>query len=216
MALRDPKLLAALAMSWSCAAGAVDFGVMETADPIVPGHWKAIAYPLVKRAYPSQEQRTGVNVGVGRGLTPWLDAELQVASYDDESLLGGDLEFILRDGDHLDLSVAGELHFGNTDFGELYGYRGTAIASYTLPRTWLTLNGALDFGIDHYDFNRSGEQKFGTRSEEVHVVPGLQYRVSERVDVIGEVGVGFTRDARDYAALGFSIYFTHRPPPTPR
>lgn len=201
------QLLAAAALSCSTTAGAVDFGVMETADPIVTGDWKAIAYPLIVRAYPSQEQRDGVNVGIGYGASPWWDVELQFANYDDESLVGTDVEFILRNGDDFDVSVGAAVHAGETDFGDLWGYGGTAIASYTFPGTWLTLNGALDFTIDEYRFNRSGRQRFGTRSEELHVVPGLQYRFSRRVDVIGEVGVGITDDARDYAALGFSIYF---------
>lgn len=205
--VRKHLILAALA--WPAAAAAVDFGVMETADPIGRGDWKFIAYPLVIRAYPSQEQRNGVNVGFGYGASEHWDVELQFANYDDESLVGADVEFILRNGDHFDASISAAAHFGETDFGNLTGFGSTAIASYTLPGTWLTLNGALDFSVDRYDFTRSGQARFGTRSDELHLVPGLQLRVSRRVDLLGEVGIGISDDARDYAALGLSFYFAH-------
>lgn len=204
-----------MALLFSTTVAAVDFGVMETADPIARQHWKFIAYPLVMASYPSQEQRSGVNVGIGYGLHERWDVELQYASYDDEVLVGTDLEFIAHNGANFDASFSADLIYGDSDFGDLWGYGATAIASYTRPGTWLTFTGALDTSIDHFDFNRSGTEYFGTRSEGVHVVPGVQYRISESIDVIGEIGLGLTGDARDYAALGVSYYF-RRTAPAPR
>lgn len=209
----------ALAAGLACAlpARAVDFGVMETADTVIPGDFKFLAFPLAVRDGPRREVDTGINVGIGYGINEPLDVELQVGVYDDFNYFGADLEYAYRENRPLELSVGGGVHRVDSDFGHPYGFDITHIASYTtasIPS--LRLIGALDAAYERTDAYYA--QSIGAKDEAywvAYAVPGLQFRVNERVDLIGEVGVGLNNDSNDYVALGLSFYFESNPVPYP-
>lgn len=191
---------------------AVDFGVMETADVIEPGDFKFIAFPLAVNNGPRREQDSGVTVGLGYGLSRRVDVELQVGTYDDFTFYGGDLEYTYRPGRPLELSVGGGAHYARTDFGDPWGLDFTHIASYTLERfpSW-RLNGGLDFGYEVTDAQFAAaigadDQRHWT----AYAVPGVQFRASDNVDIVGEVGVGLNGESDDYLAAGVSYYFGRR------
>ena len=193
-------------------AGAVDFGVMETADVVEPGDFKFIAFPLAVRDGPRREHDTGINVGLGYGLGGNLDAEAQIGVYDDVTFFGADLEYTYRAGRPLELSIGGGGHAVDSDFGNPWGLDLTHILSYTpAPAPALRLIGAVDLAYELGDADHASA--IGARGEEywiAYAVPGLQYRFTDQVDVVGEIGVGLNGDSDDYAAAGISYYFGRR------
>ncbi|MGH8482022.1 MAG: hypothetical protein ACRES8_06145 [Nevskiaceae bacterium] len=205
----------ALAAGISCvpSAWAVDFGVMEAADVVEPGDFKFIAFPLAVRDSPRREQNSGVVLGGGYGFGRDLDGELQVAVYDDFTFYGADLEYTYRAERALELSISGGAHLADTDFGDPWGLDLTHVASYALPALpALRLNGALDLAYERADAAYASalgleDQRYWT----AHAVPGVQYRVTRDVDVIGEVGVGLNGESDDYIAAGLSYYFRAGP-----
>lgn len=201
--------LALGALAASAQASATEFGVMETATLVKPGHIKFEAYPLWAQPLPTQEERSGTAVGFGYGISEWVDAELQFATYDDATFVGGDLEHMYYEGDAFAASIGAGVHGGSTDFGEQRGADLTHVLTYSVNNgTPLWLNLGLDLAYDKLDRTRGAVTR-GLDEEwwSAHLVPGLQYRLNRAVDLIGEIGVGLNGDARRYAAAGLSIYF---------
>jgi hypothetical protein len=210
----NTKTVLAFACGALCAspALAVDFGVMETADVVEPGDLKFIAFPLAVRDGPRREHDTGVNVGLGYGLGANLDLEGQIGVYDDTTFFGADLEYTYRADRPLELSIGGGAHGVDSDFGNPWGFDLTHIASYTLPGApRLRLIGALDAAWERADAAYAAAIGAGDRDYWVaYAVPGVQYRFTEQVDVVGEVGVGLNDESNDYVAAGISFYFGQR------
>lgn len=190
------------------AAHALDFGVMETADLIAPGFFKFDAYPIQAREGPRQEGKTGVNVGLGYGISRRWDAELQWATYDDINFFGTDVEYNVVHGPHFDTSVSGGTHYGNSDFGTQWGLDLASITSYRLPsHPKVRVSGALDFAWDNADLHTHRLAGLDRHYLTAYLAPAAQYRVSRDVDVIGEIGLGMTPDSNNYGSLGLSFYF---------
>ena len=205
MNLRHCVLLAGL--TCSCPALAVDFGVMETADPVAEDHFKFNAYPILLQSEQRHyEGNSAVVMGVGYGFAPRWDAELQVATFDDLTLVGLDAEYSFIQEPDLETSLAGGIKYGNSDFGQVSGYDATAIVSVPLAQTRATLTAALDYSHQDLDADRA-RAGLAERYDAVHLVPGAELRISRDLDFIGELGIGLNDDARDYLAAGLSYYF---------
>jgi len=209
-------LVLSVSLAGSPAVLAVDFGVMETAIPIENGHVKYTGFPLAIRKAAESEQDMGVTVGLGYGISERWDAELQLATYDDITFVGADLEHTFLDRGPLSMSLTAGAHYANLDFGTQRGVDLTYIASYALTSgsggrkgSGFTLNTALDLARDERDLDRP-TAGFQDRYSSVHLVPGLQYRVSLQVDIMGEIGVGLNDASDDYVAIGTSYYFVER------
>ncbi len=40
----------------------------------------------------------------------------------------------------------------------------------------------------------------------LHLVPGIEYRLSDSVDLVGEVGIALNDDSSTYAGVGIAFY----------
>jgi hypothetical protein len=197
-------------------AGAAEFAMMETADRIADGTFKLSGYPvLVDRAGTDD---MGFAVGIGYGLPPTLDVprnldlEAQLASYDDGTFLGADLEWNAWRQGRMAFSVGGGLHGADLDDGgTAAGVNGTMIVSYN-PAQRLELSAALDAAYDDVN-GRDGAVSPGSRFptdgryETYYAVPGASYRLTRNIELLGEVGLGLNGNADDYLAAGMSWYF---------
>lgn len=210
--MRNTTVTAMLAaMFLAPPALAVDFGVMETADVVEPGDFKFIAFPLAVRDGPRREHDTGVNVGLGYGVGRHLDVEGQIGVYDDITYFGADLEYTYRADRPLELSIGSGAHGVDSDFGNPWGLDLTHIASYALPSIpRLRLIGALDAAWERADAGYAAAVGSDREYWVAYAAPGLQYRFTEQVDVVGEVGIGLNGDSNDYVAAGISYYFGQR------
>lgn len=202
------RTLALLLLCGCTSAYAVDFGVMESADPVRKGDFKFEAYPLSTRRTATREEDSGVNAAVGYGFWEDADLELQFATYDDVYFAGTDLEYSLVREPRHEFSVDIGAHYANTDFGTQLGADFTPLYSYkpaSLPGfKW---NAALDFAYDKASFAHANTHGLPAQYWSAYVVPGAQYRVARDVDVIGEVGLGLNADSNSYASVGLSFYF---------
>lgn len=200
---------AAAAALFASAASALDFGVMETAEPIEPRHFKLTAYPLALRNGGHTTADGGFAVGLGYGLHHGVDVEGLYARFDDATIYGSDVEWQpWRSGDLL-FSFGGGAHLIDRDSGgRIRGIDSTAIFTFlATPR--LHLNTALDLSLEDVDAeDREGRGlEVDNRYETAYFVPGIQYKFSRNLEAIGEVGVGLNDEATDYASAGLSWYF---------
>lgn len=207
MFLRKTLLFAACV---ACAgpALAVDFGVMETADAVYPGQFKFMAFPIGVRQPARREQESGLAMGVGYGLLDRVDLEVQGAVYDNISYFGSDVEYTWLEGHPWEASLSGGAHYARSDFGDPWGLDLTQIVTYALPvHAPLRLNAALDLGYEEAGPRYARALDVDQRYWTAYVTPGLQYRFSQNLDMIGEVGVGMNAASSDYVAVGLSYYF---------
>ncbi len=218
MKLMKRAVLAGSLLAVCGSAGAAEFAMMETADHVADGTFKLSGFPVMVDRDGARDD-VGLAVGIGYGLPPQrldvprnLDVEAQLASYDDGTFIGADLEWTAWREGRLAFSLGGGLHGADLDAGgRATGVDGTAIMSYRpLPR--LELSAAFDAAYDDVN-GRDGAVDPGSRFptdghyETYYAVPGASYQLTRNIDLFGEVGLGLNGDSDDYVAAGLSWYF---------
>ena len=199
MRIRSCLLLAVCVLGLPTLARAQDFGVLQSAETINKGNFKLRFNPLVVFGKEGESNEAGVAIIAGYGVTPSFDIEGGVAFYDGVTFLGANAEFWVLKNRPLDISVAGGFHGRFVDDGEDYsGIDLTFLASGNVaPR--LELYGGLDLSFEalgkDYDYTT------------VHLVPGIEYKINDSVDLVAEFGIGLTDSSRHYLTGGLAIYF---------
>lgn len=199
--------LAAFLMAAPSLVGAQDFGVAESAETIDAGTFKVRVNPMFLFGRDGQGDEVGAALRLGYGVTDRFDIEGGAAIYDDFTFFGADAEYwLVQDAagnNAFDLSVIAGFHLGNGgDFNlDTRGFDLTFLASKRTSER-LEIYGALDFA-----FESIREEGFDHSYTPVHLVPGLEYRVADDVDLLGEIGLGLNDEARHYVTLGLAFYF---------
>jgi len=192
-------LIAAVAVFAPAAASAQDFGVMESAETINTGNFKLSVNPMF--VFPDDaDNEIGVGLRFGYGFTPRFDMEAKAAFYDGLYFFGGDFEYWLVKNQSWDVSGGAGLHFAGGDFAtDSTGIDLTLLASRHIARR-LEFYGALDVAIESVD-DDEGED-FTT----VHLVPGIEYAISDDLDFVAEAGFSLNDDGSHYVSVGLSYY----------
>lgn len=195
-----PRIIfAALAFAAPVAAGAQDFGVMESAETINQGNFKLSANPMF--VFSDFDDEIGVGLRFGYGFTPRFDMEAKAAFYDGLTFFGGDFEYWLVKNRPWDVSGSAGLHFGRGD--AVLDSTGVDLTLLTSRRvaTALDFFAALDIAIESID-DDFVDDNFTT----FHIVPGVEYALSDDLDLVGEVGLSLNDDGSHYVSVGLSYY----------
>ena len=183
-------------------AQAQDFGVMGSAETINPGNFKIMANPIVVFQDGAADNEFGLSLLAGYGFTDRIDAEAKVAFYDNVSFAGGDVEYWILKNGGLDLSAIGGFHVGwgdtvaNTKALDLT-FEGSG---HINPR--LELFGALDVARNWLDIDDRFDNDYTT----VHLVPGIEYAISDNLDLVAEIGIGLNDNSSNYVSGGIAFY----------
>ncbi len=175
---------------------------MNSAETINRGNFKLTANPIVVFGKGNADNEVGVAVAGGYGFGDRFDVEARIAAFDNLTLFGVDAEYWLVKGQKVDASVIGGFHVGRSDGFDTTALDLTFLASGKLTDR-LELYGGLDLSrnsVDDADFT------FTT----LHLVPGIEYRLSPRLDFAGELGIALNDDSSHYATAGFAFYFRAR------
>jgi hypothetical protein len=191
---------AALALMVPVSAAAQDFGVMNSAETINRGNFKLLANPIVLFGEDNVDSEVGVAIAGGYGFTDRVDAEAKVAFFDDLTFIGGDVEVWIIKEAPIDVSVIGGFHVGMTDGPfDTKALDVTFLTSgHVSPR--LELYGALDVARVSFDDIDDAD------ATTVHLVPGIEYAVSQDIDFVAEVGLGLNDDSNHYFSAGVAFY----------
>ena len=181
------------------AAGAQDFGIMESAETINPGNFKIRANPMLLFGRHGGDNDVGVAVLAGYGFTPRFDLEGGVALYDGLTFFGANGEYWLVKHAPLDVSIAFGLHRRVGD--RTADYNGIDLTF--LPGGHVSPNLELYGGIDFAFEGLGVPGNFNT----VHFVPGLEYKVNDSIDLLAEAGLALKDTGRHYISGGIAIYF---------
>jgi hypothetical protein len=179
-------------------ASAQDFGIMESAETINQGNFKLRANPmfLFGKGFDSD---VGVAAMLGYGFTPRFDLEGGVAIYDGITFFGANGEYWVVKHAPIDFSIAFGLHRRVGD--QTADYNGIDLTflpgGHVSPK--LEVYAGLDFAFEGLGVPGN----FKT----VHLVPGLEYKVNDSIDLLAELGLGLNDSSRHYFSGGIAIYF---------
>jgi hypothetical protein len=190
--------IAVLALAAAAPAHAQNF-LMNSAETINKGNFKIAGFPTILFGEDGADDNFGVATRLGYGFTPSFDVEAKLAFFDDFKLYGADAELWLVKGT-TDVSVAAGAHRADVDGG----FDSTAVdlsvlVSGSIARKLeLYGGGSVSFesidDVDDGDFTRA------------YLVPGLEYKASEDVDLLAEFGIGLNDDSPNYFSFGVALY----------
>ena len=199
MLVRRLALIAAVAVLAPAAASAQDFGVAESAETINTGNFKLSVNPMF--VFPDEaDNEVGAGLRFGYGFTPRFDMEAKAAFYDGRYFFGGDFEYWLVKNRAWDVSGGAGLHLARGDrIADSTGIDLTLLASRHIARR-LEFYGALDVAIEAVDDDEGDD--FTT----VHLVPGIEYAISDDLDFVAEAGFSLNDHGSHYVSVGLSYY----------
>jgi len=201
-------LVAVLGLGFGLPAGAQYVGVLQSAETMDRGIFKVMVAPIMVFGKDGADDEFGVAARAGYGFTDRFDAEAKLGFFENGTLVGADGEFWILKGKEkdagVDLSLAGGVHwmFAKEDYLDIMGFEITPLLSGHLSKS-LEMYGGLDASFESIQDAPAGYDDSFTR---LHLVPGIEYRVSETVDLVGEVGIGLNDDSWTYAGLGVAFY----------
>jgi hypothetical protein len=174
--------------------------LMNSAETINQGNIKLAIFPTVLFGKNGSDSVWGVAGRAGYGLTPRFDIEAKAGFFKGLKYFGVDVEYWLIKGENINLSAAlgGHLTDYSTGGADSSGI-DTALMASTKPARNLEIYGGLKLAFDsvkNSDFNYTL----------VHIVPGLEYRISDDLDFLAEVGIALNDNSRSYASVGLALY----------
>ncbi len=189
-------------------ASAQDIGVLQSAETNDQGVFKFMAAPLMSFGKEGADDEFGLAARAGYGFTERFDAEAKLGLFENSTLFGldGELWFLHSQTPDtgLDGSLTAGIHwlFGKDERFDTMGIDLTPqLSGHVSPN--LELCGALDASFEKIkDVAAGGDDSYTT----LHLVPGIEYRLSDTVDLIGEVGIGLNDDSSTYAGAGIAFY----------
>jgi hypothetical protein len=192
-------LLAVLFLFVSGAALFAQDVLMNSAETINQGNLKLALFPTVLFGKNGGDSLFGLAGRFGYGLTKSLDIEAKAAVFQGLRYFGADIEYWFLKGGNFNGSAALGGHL--TDARNEADSSGVdaALLFSTRAVERLELYGGLKAAFDSI----KNENRSVTR---LHLVPGLEYRISRDLDFLAEVGIGLNDFSRSYASVGLSLY----------
>ncbi len=174
--------------------------LMNSAETINQGNLKLGIFPTVLFGKNGGDSVWGVAGRFGYGLTKSIDIEAKAAFFKGLKYFGADIEYWLLKGDKFNASAAVGGHI--TDYkggGDSKGIDAALMAS-TRPAKNLEIYGGLMLAFDSVNNTNINYTL-------VHIVPGIEYRISDDLDFLAEVGIALNDDSRSYGSVGLAYYF---------
>ena len=192
-------LFACLLIIPAATASAQDFGIMESAETINKGNFKLRANPMLLFGRHGGDSDIGVAAVLGYGFTRSFDLEGGVAIYDGVTFFGANGEYWVLKHAPIDFSIAFGVHRRVGD--QTADYNGIDLTF--LPGGHVSPKLEVYFGLDMAFEGLGVPGDFQT----VHLVPGLEYKVNDSIDLLAELGLGLNDSSRHYLSGGIAIYF---------
>jgi hypothetical protein len=193
-------LIAICLLMAPAAAFAQDVGIVESAETINKGNFKIRVNPLLVFGKGAEDNTGGIAAMIGYGFTSRFDMEGGVAFYDGLTFVAANAEFWVLKEAPLDVSVAGGWHQRFTDQSDDYhGIDLTFLASGHVGKR-LEIYGGLDLAFEGLFSDTDNFTK-------AHIVPGVEFKVNDAIDLVAEFGIAITDAARHYLTGGIAFYW---------
>lgn len=192
-------LIVAMFLTAAVAQVSAQSVLMNSAETINQGNLKLGIFPTILFGKNGGDSVWGVAGRFGYGLTKSLDIEAKAAFFKGLKYFGVDVEYWFVKGENFNVSAALGGHV--TDYkgaGDSKGIDAALLAS-TRPTNNLEIYGGLMLAFDSI--------KNGYNYTLAHIVPGIEYRISDDLDFLAEVGIALNDNSRSYASVGLAYYF---------
>jgi len=201
-------IVAALVLCFVLPAAAQYIGVMQSAETMDKGTFKLMVAPILVFGKDGADNEFGLAARGGYGFTDRFDAEAKLGFFENGTFVGADGELWILKGKEkdagLDFSLAGGVHwiFGKDNRSDIMGFEITPLLSGHVNES-IELCGALDASFESISDAPAGVDDTFTR---LHLTPGIEYRLSDTADLVGEVGIGLNDDSFNYVGVGIAFY----------
>jgi len=202
-------LAAGLVLCLGLPAAAQYIGVLQSAETNDRGTFKLMVAPIMAFGKNGADDELGVGARGGYGFTDRFDAEAKLGFFENRTFFGADGEYwLLKSSEKdtgVDFSLAGGVHwmFGKDENFDTMGLEVTTLLSGHVSENF-ELCGALDASFESIkDAPANVDDTFTI----LHLVPGIEYRLSDAADLTGEIGIGLNDDSFTYAGIGIALYF---------
>jgi len=201
---------AALGLCCALPAAAQYIGVLQSAETMDRGTFKLMAAPIIAFGKHGADDELGLALRGGYAFTEHFDAEAKLGFFENGTFIGADGEYWIYRGSEqekntgFDFSLTGGLHFMlASDNGlDTMGFEITPqLSGHITPN--LELYGALDISLESIQDAPPMVDDSFTR---LHLVPGIEYRLSDEVDLVGEIGLGINDNSFTYVGAGITYY----------
>ena len=200
---------AALGLCFALPAAAQYIGVLQSAETMERGTFKLMAAPILVFGKEGSDDELGLALRGGYAFTEHFDAEAKLGFFENGTLIGVDGEYWIYRGSEqdrttgFDFSLTGGLHYVvASDNGlDVMGLEITPeLSGHVTPN--LELYAALDVSFESIQDAPMADDSF-TR---LHLVPGIEYRLSDSFDLVAEFGIGLNDDSFHYVGAGIAFY----------
>ena len=201
-------LAASVALCVALPAAAQSVGVLQSAETMDRGVFKLMLAPIMVFGEDDAESEFGLAARAGYGFTDRFDAEAKLGFFENSTVVGADGELWIVRGEEpdsgLDFSVAGGVHwaFGKSGHQDTMGFEITPLLSGHVTGN-LELCGALAASFESIQDAPAGMDDSFTS---LYIVPGVEYRLSDAADLVGEVGIALNDESSTYAGIGIAYY----------
>ncbi len=201
-------LIAALGLCYALPAAAQYIGVLQSAETMERGAFKLMAAPIMVFGKDGADNTTGLAVRGGYGFTEKFDVEAKLGLFDQGTVFGLDGEYWIFRGkeknSNIDFSLTGGFHMmsGKDNNYDSRGFEMTPQLSVHVAKS-LELCAALNASFESIqDVPPGFDDSFTT----LHLVPGIEYRLSDALDFEAEFGIAINDDTSNYAGAGLTYY----------
>jgi hypothetical protein len=173
--------------------------LMNSAETINKGNFKIAAFPTLLFGEDDADDEFGVAGRFGYGFTDRFDIEGKVAFFDNLQLYGLDAEYWFLKNRGLDMSISLGAHI--TDLPD---FNSSAIDTALLASGHVTDNLELYGGVNlSFESLDDVPDSDFTRA---YIVPGLEYKIHDDLDLVAEFGIGLNDDSPNYVSAGLAFY----------
>jgi len=181
--------------------------LMNSAETINLGNLKLAVFPTVLFEKNGRANEFGVAFRIGYGITKRVDIEAKAAIYKNIKYFGADIELWFIKGRNFNVSAAVGGHMtkynndipGDPNNSDSAGF-DTALLASTRPFRNLEVYGGFKLAGDWIE--NSDDNPY----LRMHLVPGIEYRISDDLDFLAEVGIALNDNSRHYASVGLALY----------
>jgi hypothetical protein len=201
---------AALGVCFALPASAQYIGVLQSAETMNRGTFKLMLAPILVFGKEGADNEFGLAARGGYAFTEHFDAEAKLGFFENGTFVGADGEYWIYRGSEqdrktgFDFSLTGGLHwmFGSDNRFDTMGFEITPqLSGHVTPK--LELCGALDVSFESIQNAPPMVDNSFTR---LHLVPGIEYSLSDTIDLEAEFGIGLNDNSYHYVGAGITYY----------
>ena len=200
--------VAAFCLCFALPAAAQYLGILQSAETMNRGTFKLAVSPIMLFGEDGADNEFGFAARGGYAFTDKFDAEAKLGYFDNGTYVGADGEYWIFRGTEqnsgIDFSLTGGIHwmFGSDNGFDTMGFDVTPQVGAHVTDN-LELCGALNASFISIQDAPPGVEKSFTR---LHLVPGIEYRLSDTLDLVAEFGIAINDNSSNYAGAGITYY----------